>query len=108
MADLGGVGPNGLGGTAAIHAGGILGPLARAQYGALARLRWRMFSNGMRSNKGLVELGARTFSYIVYALMGLALGVGAGITSYFLVAGNAWRFFRCCFGCWPFCGRQYR
>jgi ABC-2 type transport system permease protein len=46
----------------------------------------------MRSNKGLVELGARTFSYIVYALMGLALGVGAGITSYFLVAGNAWRF----------------
>jgi len=81
-----------LGGTAAMHAGGMLGPLARAQYGALARLRWRMFSNGMRSNKGMLELGARTFSYIVYALMGLALAVGAGLATYFLAAGNQWRF----------------
>ncbi|MGO9339700.1 MAG: hypothetical protein ACLPY1_19545 [Terracidiphilus sp.] len=92
MADLGAADLNGLGGAAAIHAGGMLGPLARAQYGALARLRWRMFSNGMRSSKGMLELGARTFSYIVYALMGLALGVGAGTASYFLVAGGQWRF----------------
>jgi ABC-2 type transport system permease protein len=92
MADLSGAEVNGLGGAAAMHAGGMLGALARAQYGALARLRWRMFSNGMRSNKGMLELGARTFSYLVYAIMGLGLGAGAGVASYFLVAGGQWRF----------------
>jgi len=92
MADLGGADLNGLGGAAVVHAGGMLGPLARAQYAALARLRWRMFSNGMRSNKGMLELGARTFSYIVYASMGVALAAGSGVASYFLAAGNQWRF----------------
>lgn len=92
MADLGGADLNGLSGAAAMHAGGMLGPLARAQYGALARLRWRMFSNGMRSNKGALELGARTFSYAVYAIMGLGLGSGAGVATYFLVAGGQWRY----------------
>jgi len=92
MADLGGAGLSEAGGAAAMHAGGTLGPLARAQYGALARLRWRMFSNGMRSNKGMLELGARTFSYLVYAIIGLGLGAGSGITTYFLVAGGHWNF----------------
>jgi ABC-2 type transport system permease protein len=92
MADLSGAGLNGLGGAGAIDAGGMLGRLARAQYAALAQLRWRMFSNGMRSNKGMLELGARTFTYLMYAAMGLALAAGAGVATYFLAAGNQWRF----------------
>jgi len=72
--------------------GGAFGPLARAQYGALTRLRWRMFSNSLRSNKGAFELGARTFSYLVYAFIGLTIGAGAGAATYALVSSGEWRF----------------
>jgi ABC-2 type transport system permease protein len=92
MADLSGTGLSPLGEAAGVHGGGVLGPLARAQYAALARLRWRMFGNGMRSNKGMLELGARTFSYVVYAVLGLGLGAGSGAATYFLVSDNQWRF----------------
>ncbi len=93
MVDLGGANLYGLDDPAGTHAsGGWLGPLARAQYRALARLRWRMFANGLRSNKGVLELGARTFSYIVYAVLGLAIGGGAGTAAYFLVSGGQWRY----------------
>ena len=92
MADLGDAGGNLLGNRAAIDHGGLVGPLARAQYGALVRLRWRMFVNSLRSTKGALELGARTFSYLVYGSMGLALGAGAGVVTYFLVVEDRWRF----------------
>jgi len=91
-AGMSGNGVSGLGEPAPINAGGVLGPLARAQYRALARLRWQMFTNGLRSNKGALELGARTFSYIVYTVMGLGVGAGAATATYFLVSGNQWRF----------------
>ena len=93
MADLGGADLRDLRDAAITRAtGGWLGPLARAQYGALTRLRWRMFANGLRSNKGVLELGARTFSYVVYAVLGLAIGGGAGTAAYFLVSGGQWRY----------------
>jgi ABC-2 type transport system permease protein len=92
MADLGDAGGNLLGNRAAIDHGGLVGPLARAQYGALVRLRWRMFVNSLRSTKGALELGARTFSYLVYGSMGLALGAGAGGVTYLLVVKDQWRF----------------
>jgi ABC-2 type transport system permease protein len=94
MADLGGADLSPLGEAAGIHAGGVLGSLARAQYGALARLRWRMFQNSLRSSKGALELGARTVSYVIYALLGLAIGTGAGFAAYALASGdqNRWRF----------------
>jgi ABC-2 type transport system permease protein len=92
MADLGSAGLSPLGEAAGIHAGGVLGPLARAQYGALARLRWRMFQNSLRSTKGALELGARTVSYVIYAVGGLGIGTGAGFAAYGLASGNQWRF----------------
>ena len=39
--------------------GGMLGPLARAQYGAMVRLRWEMFRSGLRSIHGILDLGDR-------------------------------------------------
>jgi ABC-2 type transport system permease protein len=72
--------------------GGILSPLARAQYGALARLRWHMFSNGIRTNKGMLEVGARAFSFVVYAVLGVALGVGTGCVTYLLASDDKWSF----------------
>ena len=65
--------------------GGIFGAEARAQYGAMARLRWSMFRNGLRSRKGALELGARTVSLVIYCIFGVLLGTGTGIGSYFLV-----------------------
>jgi ABC-2 type transport system permease protein len=65
--------------------GGIFGAQAQAQYAAMARLRWDMFRNGMRSRKGALELGARTVSLVIWAIMGVALGTGVGFGSYFLV-----------------------
>jgi len=70
----------------------MLGAQARAQYAALARLRWHMFSNGLKSRKGALELGARTVSFVFYGTGGLALGVGAGLAAFALTAGSQWRF----------------
>lgn len=72
--------------------GGIFGPQARAQYAALARLRWHMFIHGLRSRKGALELGARTVSFVFYGIGGLAMGGGAGLAAFLLAAGNQWRF----------------
>ena len=66
--------------------GGMLGAQARVQYAALARLRWQMFTNGLRSNKGALELGARTVSFVFYAVGGLAFGVGAGAAAFLPVS----------------------
>jgi ABC-2 type transport system permease protein len=91
-ADLGGGNLGGLDAGASYAAGGWLGPLARAQYKALARLRWRMFTNGLRSSKGALELGARTFGIIIYILMGLGVGAGMGTVTYFLASSGKWSY----------------
>jgi ABC-2 type transport system permease protein len=72
--------------------GGALGPVARAQYGALARLRWQMLSNGLRFRKGALELGVRTLGFLVYGFTGLVLGGGVGFATYVLTANREWRF----------------
>jgi ABC-2 type transport system permease protein len=66
--------------------------LARAQYGALAGLRWHMFVNGLRSNLGTFELGARTVGFAIYAMMGLAMGMGLGVGAYAMARNDALRF----------------
>lgn len=71
---------------------GLLSPLARAQYAALAQLRWRVFVNGLRSSMGAFELGARTISFAMYTIMGLGLGFGAGAISYGLASGQKWQY----------------
>jgi ABC-2 type transport system permease protein len=72
--------------------GGMFGAQAQAQYAALARLRWHMFSHGLKSRKGALELGARTVSFVFYGIGGLALGLGAGLSAFALTVGNQWRF----------------
>lgn len=72
--------------------GGLLSPLARAQYAALARLRWRVFVNGLRSKLGAFELGARAVAYVLYGMMGLGLGAGAGAIAYSLASSQNWQY----------------
>ena len=68
MAGLGGSGMEDLQQQSAA-CGGLLSPLARAQYAALARLRWRIFVNGLRSSLGAFELGARTVAFVLYGFI---------------------------------------
>jgi ABC-2 type transport system permease protein len=71
---------------------GVLSPLARAQYGALIHLRWRIFVNGLRSKMGAFEFGARTVSFLVYVLMGIGLAFGAGGIAYGLAEDKQWNY----------------
>ena len=70
---------------------GVLGSLARGQYGALAAMRARLFVNSFRTTSGAFEMGARTVSFFIYCLMGLSLGTAAGIVAYSLVARQRWQ-----------------
>ena len=67
-------------------------PQARAQYSALARLRWHIFSNGLRSTKGAVEIGSRIIVFIIYGGLGFGLGAGAGVSTYMLISNGMWKF----------------
>ena len=87
MAGLGG-GP-GAGMTPAGSAPMAYGPLSAVacrQYAALAAMRWQMFTNNLRSSMGVVELGARALSYVVYGSLGVGMSVGLGFGSYFIVS----------------------
>jgi ABC-2 type transport system permease protein len=70
----------------------MLGAQARAQYAALAALRWHMFTHGLRSKLGVFELGARTLAYVLYICLGLALGGSAGLFAYLLASGGRWQY----------------
>jgi ABC-2 type transport system permease protein len=95
MAGVGAEGPGGPGIESVPHpaaGGGALSPLARAQYAALTRLRWRIFVNGLHSNLGAIELGARTIASVLYGFIGLGIGVGAGVYAYVIAAGGQWQY----------------
>lgn len=71
---------------------GPFGALARAQYRALAALRWSIFRNTLRTSRGAMELGARLVSYLIYGCMSFGLAMGFGTSTYFLAAGGKWEF----------------
>jgi ABC-2 type transport system permease protein len=80
---------------------GVFGPLARAQYGAMFRLRWEMFRSGLRSIHGILDLGATGIAWMIYAFFGLLFGTGMGIATYALVSDAQWRFLPILF--WVLC-----
>jgi|GEM_PF-342161 len=66
--------------------GGMLGSEARTQYAAMARMRWRMFMNGLRSIHGLLDLGATGIAWLFYSIFGLGMGVGLCAAAYSLAS----------------------
>ncbi len=67
----------------------LLSSLARAQYGAVVRMRWRMLQNSLRTGRGKLELGARVFSTVFFGFIWLMVGTGFGFGAYRFVAdGN--------------------
>jgi ABC-2 type transport system permease protein len=79
------VGANGTG-------GGMLGRDARAQYAAMARIRWLMFRNGLRSIHGLLDLGATGIAWMLYSVFGLCLGIGLCTAAYSLASRASWQY----------------
>jgi ABC-2 type transport system permease protein len=71
---------------------GMIGPEARAQYAAMARMRWRMFRNGLRSIHGLLDLGATGIAWMFYSVLGLGLGVGLCAATYSLASRASWQY----------------
>ncbi|HEY3705635.1 MAG TPA: hypothetical protein VGL22_11275 [Terracidiphilus sp.] len=74
------------------HAHGVLSPQSRAQYGALARIRWIMFRNTIRSTRGALELGARIATSILFSFIGLSIATGLGAAAYAMVSHGEWTF----------------
>jgi ABC-2 type transport system permease protein len=60
----------------------ILGGLARAQYAAVLRMRWRMQLNSLRTKSGKFELGARIFATGFFASIWLGVGIGCGVLAH--------------------------
>jgi ABC-2 type transport system permease protein len=70
--------------------GGLLSRLARAQYAALLTMRWRMFVFGLRSIRGILELGASGIELMIFTFVGLGLGIGLGFASHSLALHGMW------------------
>ena len=87
MADLGAVGDNGLTADA-----GLFSRLAWAQYVALVTMRWRMFVFGLRSIRGILELGASGIELMIFTFVGLGLGIGLGFASYAVASHALWSY----------------
>jgi ABC-2 type transport system permease protein len=69
---------------------GLFSRLARAQYAALVTMRWRMFVFGLRSIRGILELGASGIELMIFTFVGLGLGIGLGIASHALASRGLW------------------
>ena len=70
---------------------GLLSAEARAQYGAMFAMRWRMFLNGLRSIHGILDLGATGIAWLLYAVFGLGMGTGLAAAGYAMAQQGAWQ-----------------
>lgn len=50
----------------------------RAQYAAVAQMRWRMLLHSLRTRRGSFEIGARIITRVFFGLIGLVIGAGLG------------------------------
>ena len=70
--------------------GGVLCPLARTQYAALATMRWQAFRNGLHSTRGALEAAASGLNYLLYGFMALGITAGLGGGAYYMASKGQW------------------
>jgi len=64
-------------------------PVMREQLAAVARLRWQLFVNGLRTLRGRLEVVARGIMFLMFAAAGLGGSFGLGLAAwYFVSRGN--------------------
>ncbi len=59
---------------------------SRAQFAALARLRWCIFRNAFRRKGGAGELAARIFIFPIFAALAIGPILGSGVTAFYLAS----------------------
>lgn len=69
----------------------MVGVSVRAQFAAVAQMRWRMLLNSFRTKRGGFEAGARIFSRAFFGLIGLGIGIGLGFAGWQIAAHNSLR-----------------
>jgi ABC-2 type transport system permease protein len=67
-------------------AGVGVGGGARGQFQAIARARWQLFVNSLRTVRGRLELVARAFMFLGFAVLGLVGFAGLGFGAWYLAA----------------------
>src|SRR2546423_15627248 len=60
----------------------------RDQYAAVARLRWNIFRNSIRSRRGKANLVSQIIMSIVFGLFGLGGSIGLGVGAYLISENN--------------------
>lgn len=80
-------------------AGMIDGVKTRDQYAAVARLRWNIFRNSIRSRRGKANLVSQILIGIVFTLFGLGGSVGLGTWAWYLMSENKGEWLAAIF--WP-------
>lgn len=66
----------------------VFGPLARAQYSAVLRMRRQMLLHSLRSTRGKFELLARFFWIGFFLFVGLGVGTGCGFLAHQLASDD--------------------
>jgi ABC-2 type transport system permease protein len=67
-------------------AGLSFSPEIRGQFAAIARVRWQLFVNGLRTIRGRLEVVARGFMFLGFAVLGLGGFLGLGATAWYFVS----------------------
>lgn len=68
--------------------GVIFSAETRGQFAAIARLRWQLFRNSLRSRRGKAELFSSILIGTVFVVFGLGGSVGYGAGAYYFVSQN--------------------
>jgi ABC-2 type transport system permease protein len=71
----------------------------RGQFEAIARVRWQLFTNSLRTIRGRLELVARGFMFLGFAMLGFAGFAGLGFATWFLTSHGKAAFLAALF--WP-------
>ncbi len=61
-------------------------PDMRGQFAAIARVRWQLFANGLRTIRGRLEVVARGFMFLAFGVAGLGGSLALGFAAWFFVS----------------------
>lgn len=67
-------------------AGLSFSPGMRGQFAAIARVRWQLFVNGLRTIRGRLEVVARGFMFLMFGVLGLGGSLGLGLAAWYFVS----------------------
>jgi ABC-2 type transport system permease protein len=66
-------------------AGLTFSPEIRGQFSAIARVRWQLFLNSMRTIRGRMEIVARVFTFLAFGMGGIVGSIAIGFTAWYFV-----------------------